>query len=169
MLDVIVLFDVFMMYFNTNIRNPKKSDNPTFQRSWGPRSLCAAADGSTSLQPLTGLRVVVLFIVSPGLPDRPATWPKCKRHSTPLGKVFAENGLLFFGSPMMSPVKQKAKYFAFYVFAIITHNGNSERQLNNGLRFRVWCLLNVYAKFILTIWVLCQESYVELPIQRLCS
>ena len=35
MLDRIAFFDLFMMCFNTNIRNPKKSANRTFQRSWG--------------------------------------------------------------------------------------------------------------------------------------
>ena len=33
MLDGIVFFDLFMMYLNTNIRNHKKSEKPTFQRS----------------------------------------------------------------------------------------------------------------------------------------
>ena len=35
MLDGIVFFDLFVMYLNTNIRNHRKSEKPTFQRSWG--------------------------------------------------------------------------------------------------------------------------------------
>ena len=35
MVDDIVFFDLFMMHLNTNIRNPKKPENRTSQRSRG--------------------------------------------------------------------------------------------------------------------------------------